>query len=185
MKRQPDHRPHHAQVPWSWTTSRRAISRRAAEIANSPLYRKWFYTDKGCVTQGSSASNQPLILIVDDEPGLRFLLQNRLEKKGFLVDVATDGDNAWSKLSGGFCADMVISDMKMPGMDGVQLLRQVRQKSARKDLPFLLMTGFPEKSAETEAKDLGCLEIFIKPFSYTTLVSRIEHYFADQRLRGA
>lgn len=133
--------------------------------------------------------NKPLILIVDDEAGLRFLLQNRLEKKGFKVDFATDGVNAWSKLSQGLQPDMVVSDMKMPGMDGVELLRQVRTTSARKNLPFLFMTGFPEKRAEDEAKDLGCVEIFIKPFSYNSLVSRIERYFSEasaaQKPQGA
>lgn len=123
---------------------------------------------------------KPLILIVDDEAGLRFLLQNRLEKKGFKVDYATDGASAWTKLSQGLAPDMVVSDMKMPGMDGVELLRQVRGETGpRKDLPFLFMTGFPEKKAEDEAKDLGCVEIFIKPFSYNTLVSRIERYFSE------
>ncbi len=134
-------------------------------------------------------NEKPLILIVDDEAGLRFLLQNRLEKKGFKVDFATDGANAWSKLSQGLQPDMVVSDMKMPGMDGVELLRQVRTASARKNLPFLFMTGFPEKRAEDEAKDLGCVEIFIKPFSYNSLVSRIERYFSEanaaQKPQGA
>lgn len=158
------------------------------EIPVPALQSRGPYADKRPVMKVPMNNEKPLILIVDDEAGLRFLLQNRLEKKGFKVDFATDGENAWTKLSQGLTPDMVVSDMKMPGMDGVELLRHVRG-GPQKDMPFVFMTGFPEKRAEDEAKGLGCVEIFIKPFSYNLLVSRIERYFseasADQKPRGA
>lgn len=125
-------------------------------------------------------STKPLILVVDDEAGLRFLLQNRLEKKGYRVDFATDGANALQKIAEGLQPALVVSDMKMPGMDGVELLRHIRENGPQRDLPFMMMTGFPEKKYEDAARGLGVVEIFIKPFSYNALVTRIERFFLEQ-----
>lgn len=129
-----------------------------------------------------SSTQKTLILIVDDEPSLRMLLQTRLEKKGFEVAFASDGQDAWTKLSAGLKPALVISDMKMPHLDGVDLLKKIRdQNQIRTDLPFIFMTGFPERKMQDMAQELGCIEIMLKPFSFNALVTRIESFFANEK----
>ena len=78
----------------------------------------------------------PRILVVDDEEGIRSLLEQRLSKIGYKVDVAANGLHALQKLRGGLEPHLVICDIKMQGMNGVELLSQVRKDPAMKHLPF-------------------------------------------------
>lgn len=125
--------------------------------------------------------SKALILIVDDEAGLRFLLQNRLEKRGFAVEFAGDGLDAWTRIENGLNPSLIVSDMKMPGLDGIELLTALRERSAIPQVPFIMMTGFPEKRYQDEATRLGASEIFIKPFSYQKLVARIEEILNSKK----
>lgn len=80
------------------------------------------------------------ILVVDDEEGLRLLYKEELEDEGAEVEVAASGEEALEKLEGTE-VDLVLLDIKMPGMDGVEVLRRVKEKW--KDLPVILCTAYP------------------------------------------
>jgi len=78
------------------------------------------------------------ILVVDDEPDIRVLVKSMLTRAGHVADVATDGRDALRILAGA-SYDLLIVDMAMPDMDGMETIKQVRRRSAK--LPILAMTG--------------------------------------------
>ena len=80
------------------------------------------------------------ILVVDDEEGLRLLYKEELEEEGAEVELAASGEEALEKLEKN-SIDLVLLDIKMPGMDGVEVLRRVKEKW--KDLPVILCTAYP------------------------------------------
>ncbi len=118
-------------------------------------------------------NRNPRILIVDDEPDIRTLLERRLSKSGYIVEVAVNGLHALQRMRGGFMPDLVLCDVRMRGMDAVELLAQVRKDEALKHLPFLIMTAFPQRSLIVDATRLGVKEFLLKPFQNEDLEGKI------------
>ena len=106
------------------------------------------------------------VLIVDDNAPLRRALGRMLQSAGHTVSVAASGDEALVALSGTEF-DLVISDVRMPGMTGVELLEKVREHD--RDLPVVLMSGDPDLNTATRADDLGALEYLEKPVTLDKL----------------
>jgi EAL domain-containing protein (putative c-di-GMP-specific phosphodiesterase class I) len=107
------------------------------------------------------------ILLVDDEASLLATSSEILRDAGFSVTACTNGREAMEALSeGGF--DAVISDIRMPGLDGIGVLRAVREHDA--DLPVVLTTGEPSLEGVSEALDYGALHYLIKPVALEKLV---------------
>lgn len=85
------------------------------------------------------------ILVVDDEEGLRLLYKEELEEAGWLVTLASSGEESIRKIEEGG-VDLVLLDIKMPGMDGVEVLRRVKERW--KDLPVILCSAYPHYKHE-------------------------------------
>lgn len=81
------------------------------------------------------------VLVVDDEEYIRELYRDELEDEGYEVELAEDGYDALSKM-GTFHPDLVTLDVKMPGLDGIEVLRRIREKD--ESIPVLLLTAFGE-----------------------------------------
>jgi two-component system response regulator PilR (NtrC family) len=105
--------------------------------------------------------NNPKILIADDDPKFQELMQFNLEKQGFDVMVCSDGLAA-KELIDRKTVDLIISDYMMPKMDGLQLLRALREEG--RDIPFILITGYGSIDSTMEAIELGTVEYLTKPF---------------------
>lgn len=105
------------------------------------------------------------VLVVDDFPTMRRIVKNLLKQLGFEnIDEADDGVNALAKLkNGGF--GLVVSDWNMPNMEGIDLLRAVRQEPSVKDIPFLMVTAEAEKEKVIEAIKAGVDNYIVKPFT--------------------
>ncbi len=88
-----------------------------------------------------SVSQNPSILVVDDEPDLRDLLSETLSEEGFRVHTAPSGEAALEHISGGGPADLVLMDVVMPGISGVEAMERMRR--VRPGLPVVLMSGAP------------------------------------------
>jgi len=106
------------------------------------------------------------ILVVDDERGLCAGVQEALKREGYLVDAANDGRTAL-KLIAGRLYNLVLTDMKMPEMSGLQLLKEARQKS--RDTLFILMTAFGTVESAVEAMKEGAYDYLSKPLDMQRL----------------
>jgi DNA-binding response OmpR family regulator len=81
------------------------------------------------------------IMVVDDEENIRFLYKEELEEEGFTVDLAKNGEEALDKLPTSQ-PDLITLDIKMPGMGGIEVLKQIREKD--KDLPIILCSAYSD-----------------------------------------
>ncbi len=117
------------------------------------------------------------ILVVDDEPNYQIVLSELLRDEGYEVFTADSGTAALPIVRD-TDLDLVLSDMKMPGMDGIEFMRKI--KEFNKDLPVILITAFAEVEKAVEAMHLGAFTYLAKPFSNEQLLASIrkaiEHY---------
>lgn len=111
------------------------------------------------------------ILVVDDEPNYLIVLSELLRDEGYEVFTADGGENAL-KIIEESELDMVISDMQMPGMDGLQLLQAV--KTVNPDLPVIMVTAFAEVEKAVKAMQAGAFSYLAKPFSNDELLVNIK-----------
>jgi excisionase family DNA binding protein len=102
------------------------------------------------------------ILVVDDEASIRELLSKTLALAEYDVDTAPDGATALDRVRENSAYNLLIADLKMPGMDGLSLIRQVKQLKA--DLPVIIITGFSTESSAIDAVNLGVAGYLTKPF---------------------
>jgi len=116
------------------------------------------------------AMEEGRILVVDDELLLRDMFAAVLVEAGWQVDVAGNGDEAVERL-GSQQYDVVLSDIDMPGMNGLQLLRAVRDRDL--DLPVLLVTGHPQIESAVTALEEGALRYLLKPVALDALTEAV------------
>jgi DNA-binding response OmpR family regulator len=109
------------------------------------------------------------VLVVDDEPMLREVVVRYLEREGYRALVAADGTEAEAVL-GKQAPDLVILDLMLPGMDGLELCRRIR---ARSSLPVIMLTARGEETDRIVGLELGADDYVTKPFSPRELVARV------------
>jgi two-component system, OmpR family, KDP operon response regulator KdpE len=115
------------------------------------------------VTQGAR------ILVVDDEPQIRRSLQVNLEQSGYAVETVETGESALSSFLNRR-PDVVILDLIMPGMGGVEVVRRIRQSST---VPIIVLSAMGEEARKVEALELGADDYMTKPFGMDELFARI------------
>jgi excisionase family DNA binding protein len=129
----------------AWLDTQRPRGERSAAVADKPAAR----------------DGRSRVLVVDDESSIRELLQKTLALAEYDVDVAPDGRAALERLRLGNY-DLLIADLKMPGMDGLTLIREA--KRLKTDLPIIIITGFSTESSAIDAVNLGVAGYLTKPF---------------------
>ena len=117
--------------------------------------------DRPPVPSLPTRSARQRVLVVDDEASIRDLLSKTLALAEYDVDTAPDGTAALDRLRT-VNYDLLIADLKMPGMDGLTLIRQAKRMKA--DLPVIIITGFSTESSAIEAVNLGVAGYLTKPF---------------------
>jgi two-component system phosphate regulon response regulator PhoB len=119
-----------------------------------------------------SESNRPLVLVVEDEAPLVTLLRYNLEKSGFRVDEAGDGNEALTKITES-PPDLVLLDWMLPTLSGIELCRQLRRRPATRSLPVIMLTARAEDQDAVRGLETGADDYITKPFSPEALVARI------------
>jgi excisionase family DNA binding protein len=109
----------------------------------------------------ATGTARPRVLVVDDEASIRDLLSKTLALAEYDVDVAPDGRSALERMRM-YPYDLLIADLKMPGMDGLTVIREAKRYKA--DLPVIIITGFSTESSAIEAVNLGVAGYLTKPF---------------------
>jgi excisionase family DNA binding protein len=109
----------------------------------------------------AAANARPRVLVVDDEASIRDLLAKTLALAEYDVDVSPDGRSALERMRL-YPYDLLIADLKMPGMDGLTVIREAKRYKA--DLPVIIITGFSTEASAIEAVNLGVAGYLTKPF---------------------
>ena len=115
------------------------------------------------------------ILLVEDEPALRTGTEQFLRQRGFTVVTATSGEEALEKFAG---ADVIILDIMLPGMSGIEVLHQIRQIS---DVPVLMLTALHDEPTQVASFDELADDYMSKPFSLVILEKRIKALLRRQQ----
>jgi two-component system response regulator AtoC len=123
------------------------------------------------VTRDDAAS-PPRVLVVDDAEGIRAFLANLLELEGYEVDTAEDGRSALALLEGGAAPDVILLDVMLPGIDGIETLRRIRAFDA--SMPVVMLSVIGKASTIVEAMQLGAADYLNKPFEEAILRATLD-----------
>jgi len=113
------------------------------------------------------------ILVVEDESAIVELLRYNLEREGFRVSVAADGEEALTAIAEDK-PDLVLLDWMLPNASGLEVCRQIRRKTATRDLPVIMLTARGEDADRVRGLDVGADDYVTKPFSITELMARVK-----------
>src|SRR5512146_1407706 len=127
------------------------------------------------------AKTKARILVVDDEPSARSGMEKLLQQEGYTVDVAADGPSALT-IAAESPPDVVITDLKMPKMDGVALLAKLREQD--RDLPVIMVTAFGDVGSAVNAMRAGAADYLTKPVDFDALAMAIERALERRELRA-
>lgn len=115
---------------------------------------------------------RPLVLVVEDEPALVTLLRYNLEREGFAVSEAHDGEEALLQLRESK-PDAILLDWMLPRVSGLEVCRQIRRAPAWRDLPVIMLTARGEEGDRVRGLDSGADDYVVKPFSPGELIARL------------
>ena len=131
----------------------------------------------------------PYILVVEDEDSLATLLQYNLDKEGYKVGLAGDGEEAMVMLDEQQ-PDLMVLDWMLPKVSGVEVCRRVRARAETRNMPIIMLTARGEETDRIRGLDTGADDYIVKPFSMTELAARIRAVLrrirpglADDRVR--
>ena len=124
-------------------------------------------------------SPAPLLLIVDDEPDNRDLLEVLLGCEGYRVETASCGDEALAMLAAGSAPDLILLDVMMPYMDGYQVTAKVKADPATSAIPILIVSALDERKVRPLALDAGADDVMTKPLDRAVLYQRVRALLGD------
>jgi len=120
----------------------------------------------------NTGASRPTILVVEDEAPLLTLLRYNLEKQGFRVDEAADGQEALMRVAEA-PPDLVLLDWMLPSLSGLEVCRQLRRRPDTRDMPIIMVTARTEDQDAVRALDTGADDYIAKPFVMDALLARI------------
>ncbi|HZG39839.1 MAG TPA: response regulator [Nodosilinea sp.] len=124
--------------------------------------------------EANTASRKPTVLLVDDSINVRRLLALTLEKAGYQVAQAKDGQDALDKITAGLAVEAVICDVEMPRLDGYGFLARLKAETGHEHLPVAMLTSRSSKKHRQLAMSLGAAAYFTKPYNEQTLLKTLE-----------
>ncbi len=123
------------------------------------------------------------ILIVDDEPHIRHVLDIKLSKAGHRIIAATDGEEGF-ELAQEHRPDLIISDFQMPRLNGLELCKKLREQEGTRLIPIVLLTARGLLLDESQLENTSVVDVLAKPFSPRELLNRVENVLAAARAAG-
>jgi two-component system, chemotaxis family, chemotaxis protein CheY len=113
------------------------------------------------------------VLLIEDDALLCWLLEKILKNK-YDVTVMNDGQQAWSWLTSDNIPDLIVSDLKMPSLGGMELLENLSTNETLKSIPIIIHSGYEDAGKRKRCLDLGAFAYLVKPFEPEYLVSEVE-----------
>ncbi len=126
---------------------------------------------------GSGKSHR--VLVVDDEPHIGRIIQLQLESGPYEVDLISDGTTAREKIRSDAPLDLILLDIMLPGVSGLDLLEELRSLPHRRDTPVIMLTAKGQSTDRERAGTLGATDFLTKPFSPNKLLARIDELFRE------
>jgi two-component system chemotaxis response regulator CheY len=114
------------------------------------------------------------ILLVDDSPTILLSVSSVLAREGYQVEKAANAAQGLTKFQAGLTLDLLITDLNMPGMSGIEFIREVRKLPAYKYMPILFLTTESQQSKRAEAKAAGASGWLVKPATADALLGTIK-----------
>jgi two-component system, chemotaxis family, chemotaxis protein CheY len=119
------------------------------------------------------------VLVIEDDIPLCWLLEKILQSK-YEVMIMSNGMEAWSWLSDGNLPDLIISDIKMPSLDGIELLENISNSGLFKNIPVIILSGYEDGTKRKQCLDLGAFTYLVKPFEPQSLVAEVDRALTFQ-----
>jgi DNA-binding response OmpR family regulator len=132
-------------------------------------------TDGAGAAEG--AQRRRHILIADDEPHIGRIIQLKLERAPYDVSLVADGRAAMERLASEEPIDLVLLDIMMPYLSGLDVLAELKQLPHRRDTPVIILTAKGQEADRERARELGAADFLTKPFSPNKLLVRINELF--------
>lgn len=123
------------------------------------------------------------VLVIDDEKDIRELLQYNLSKEGYEVAAAKTGEEGF-ETARSKKPDLIILDLMLPGIDGLEVCRMLRANASTKHLPILMLTAKGGETDQVVGLELGADEYIVKPFSVKVLLARVKNLFRSREKRA-
>ena len=127
--------------------------------------------------------NEVRILVVDDEPVTRMITESVLAAQGFIVEAAESAEMALDMLAEGFVPQVILLDVIMPGMDGYEVCRRLRDDMQTRDIPVMFITAQNEETDEAKGLSLGAQDYITKPFRSSLVRNRVANQLKYKRYR--
>jgi DNA-binding response OmpR family regulator len=123
--------------------------------------------------------SQRTVLVVDDEPYIGRIIQLKLESGPYRVELVQDGRSALDRLQADEPVDLILLDIMMPHLSGLDVLAELRQIPHRRSTPVIMLTAKGHETDREQAAVLGATDFLTKPFSPKKLLARIDEIFAS------
>ncbi|MBU6498032.1 MAG: phosphate regulon transcriptional regulator PhoB [Rhodospirillales bacterium] len=124
------------------------------------------------MADGPTSMLRPLVLVVEDEPALATMLRYNLEKQGYRVEEAADGQEALTRITE-TQPDLVLLDWMLPVISGIEVCRQIRRRPNTRELPIIMVTARTEDQDAVRGLNTGADDYITKPFNMEALFARI------------
>jgi len=131
------------------------------------------------MTESIAAGPTRHILVADDEPHIGRIIQLKLERGPYRVSLVPDGQVALDRLRSEEPIDLVLLDIMMPYVSGLDVLEETRQLQHRQDTPVIMLTAKGHDADRNRAMELGAADFLTKPFSPNKLLARIDELFEE------
>jgi two-component system, cell cycle response regulator DivK len=125
----------------------------------------------------STATQAPIVLIVEDDPETRHFYQSVFEQDGFRIEQAHNGLQAFEKAIEA-SPDLILTDIAVPGIDGIELCRRLRADERTRSIPVLAVTGYEDRRYPDRAIGAGANHVLLKPCGPDVLVSEARRLLA-------
>src|SRR5919199_189218 len=123
------------------------------------------------------------VLIVEDDPAVRDVVEHALSREGMETETATDGERALESLRAAKPFDLVVLDVMLPGMDGISVCQELRNSdSPSSDAPVVMLTARDDETSVVVGLEVGADDYVTKPFRPRELVSRVRAHLRRRRL---
>ena len=125
----------------------------------------------------------PTILVIEDYVDTRELLATLLQRRGYRVIEAEDGVEGLLK-AGWMYPDLIIMDLSLPEMDGVEAARRIHAQAKLSQIPIFVISAYLTEAVQADVRAAGCTEIFSKPFDSEVLLERIARTLTTETTHG-